>query len=188
VIKRMNVKKIRSRKALKFLGLLVSAMVIAAVSAQVYNFMYIEGSGVASTAEGLKWELGAVGDYPAGASIDGFTVKNLNFSVAASPRNYTDCLHIVNQDNDENHTFNLRVKKSWGNWTEYSEFNLVVFNATSGGTQQAALNLKTQGAQTANMTILTSETWGILFEIVPISSPIGDKVYFEIELRYESEA
>ena len=37
----MNVRKIRSRKALKFLGLLISAMVIAAVSAQVYSYMYI---------------------------------------------------------------------------------------------------------------------------------------------------
>jgi len=186
----MNIEKIRSKKALKFLGLLVSAMVIAAVSASMYNFMYIEGSGVASTGKGLKWELGSVGQYPSGTTIDGFTVKNLNFSVAGSPINYTDCLHIVNQDGSENHTFNLRVKKSWGNWTEYSEFNLVVFDdpPNTTGVQQAVLDLSNSTDQTADMNILTSETWYILFEIVPVSNPVGDKVYFEIELTYESEA
>ena len=183
----MNVKKIRSKKALKFLGLLITAMIIATVSAQVYNYMYIQGSGVASTAKGLKWETGT--DLPSpGPTIVGYTVTNLNFSTGAGPTNYTDCLRLVNQDASENHTFNLRVKKSWGNWTEYSEFNLVVFNATTGGTQQAALDLKTQDAQTADMTILTSETWGIQFEIVPIANPTATKVYFEVELMYESAA
>ena len=187
----MNVKNIRSRKALKFLGLLISAMVIAAVSASMYNFMYIQGSGVASTAKGLKWELGATDQYPAGTTIDGFTVKNLNFSVAASPINYTDCLHIVNQDSDENHTFNLRVKSSYGTgWDDFTEFNLVVFDDVpeGAGTQQEVLDLSNSTAQTADMTILTSDTWYFLFEIVPIANPSGNKVYFEIELTYESEA
>jgi len=184
----MNIEKIRSRKALKFLGLLISAMIIATVSAGVYNYMYIQGSGTASTATGLIWELGAVTDYPAGTNIDGFTVENLNFTTNASPRNYTDCLHIKNQDPTENHTFNLRVKSSWGGWSDYTEFNLVVFNATTGGTQQAALDLSSQGEQTANMTIPQGATWRILFEIVPISSPTGTQVFFEIELTYESAA
>ena len=189
----MNVKKIRSMKALKFLGLLISAMLIAAVSASMYNYMYIQGSGVASTAKGLKWELGAVGQYPSGTTIDGFTVKDLNFSVAASPINYTDCLHIVNQDGGESHLFNLRVMKSYGTgWSDFTEFNLVVFDGDpeGTGTEQAVLDLSTQDAQTAGMTIPAGAgtTWYILFEIVPIASPTGAKVYFEIELTYESAA
>ena len=185
----MNVKKIRSRKALKFLGLLISAMVIASVSAQVYNYMYIQGSGVASTAKGLKWETGT--DLPSpGPTIVGYTVTNLNFSTGAGPTNYTDCLRIVNQDPAENHTFNLRVKKSWGNWTEYSEFNLVVFDGppNSTGVQQEVLDLSNSTALTTDMIILSSETWYVLFEIVPIANPTGTKVYFEIELMYESAA
>jgi len=183
----MNMKKISSKKALKFLGLLISAMLIATVSATVYNYMYIQGSGVASTAEGLKWDLGTNLPSPA-PTIVGYTVTNLNFSTGASPANYTDCLRIVNQDTPETHLFNLRVKSSWGGWTDYSEFNLVVFNATTGGTQQEVLDLKTPGAQTANMTIPASATWSILFEIVPVANPTATKVYFEIELMYESAA
>jgi len=189
----MNAIKIRSRKALKFLGLLISAMVIAAVSASMYNYMYIQGSGVASTTKGLKWELGAAGQYPSGTTIDGFTVKNLNFSVAASPINYTNCLHIVNQDATESHVFNLRVMKSYGTgWSEFTEFNLVVFNGDpeGAGVQQAVLDLSNSTDVTADMTIPAGAgtTWYILFEIVPISSPTGAQVFFEIELTYESAA
>ncbi len=183
----MNVKKIKSSKALKLLGLLLSSLLIATVSAAVYNYMYIQGSGLASTATGLKWALGA--DLPSpGPTIVGYTVTNLNFTTGASPVNYTDCLHIDNQDTGESHQFNLKTKASWGGWSDYSEFNLVVFNATSGGTQQAVLDLTTQGATTANMTIPASGTWGILFEIIPIASPTATAVYFEVELTYVSSA
>jgi hypothetical protein len=193
VITRMNVRKIRSSKALKLLGLLLSSLFIATVSAAMYNYMYIQGSGVASTAKGLKWELGAAGEYPSGTTIDGFTVTNLNFSVAGSPVNYTDCLHIVNQDTTESHLFNLRVMNSYGaGWSDFTEFNLVVFDALpppdGAGVQQAVLDLSTLNDQTADMTLPASTTWYILFEIVPISSPTNTPVYFEIELVYESSA
>ena len=182
----MNLRKMPLKKSAKFLTLLLTSMLIATVSAQVYNYMYIQGSGVASTAKGLKWELGA--QYPSGTSIDGFTVKNLNFSVAGSPINYTDCLRIKNQDAGEAHNFTLRTKKSWGGWSDYTEFNLVVFNATSGGTQQDVLDLMTVDAQTGIMTIPASATWRILVEIVPIASPTGTEAFFEVELEYISSA
>lgn len=180
---------IRRPKLLKLLGLLISSLFIATVSASVYNYMYIQGSGLASTATGLAWELGI--DLPSpGPTIVGYTVTNLNFSTGASPTNYTDCLHIVNQDPAEDHQFNLRVKQSWGGWSDYSEFNLVVFNgpANTTGVQQAVLDLSNSTAQTADMTIPQSATWFILFEIVPVASPAGTKVYFEVELTYVSSA
>jgi hypothetical protein len=185
----VNLRKMPAKKSAKFLILLLTSMLIATVSAEVYNYMYIQGSGVASTTKGLKWELGAVGQYPSGTTIDGFTVKDLNFSVAGSPINYTDCLHIVNQDG-EAHNFTLRTKKSWGGWSDYTEFNLVVFNATTGGTQQDVLDLMTVNAQTGIMTIPAgpSTTWRILVEIVPIASPTGTQAFFEVELEYISSA
>jgi len=182
---------VRRPKLLKLLGLLISSLFIATVSAQVYNYMYIQGSGLASTATGLVWQLGS--DLPSpGPTIVGYTVTNLNFSTGASPVNYTDCLRIVNQDGAESHQFNLGVKQSWGGWSDYSEFNLVVFNATppplGAGVQQAVLDLSNSTAQTADMTIPQSTTWYILFEIVPVASPAGTKVYFEVELTYVSSA
>jgi len=188
----MNIKEKLNKKPIKLLALLLTSMLIATVSAQVYNYMFIQGSGVVSLTKGLKWDLGT--DLPSPApTIVGYTVTNLNFSTGTTPNNYTDCLHIVNQDPAESHIFNLKVKTSAGVWTDYQEFNLVVFNAlpppAGAGVQQAVLNLKTQGAQTSDMTIPQGATWYILFEIVPIASPTGGvKGIFEVELTYESAA
>jgi hypothetical protein len=38
------------------------------------------------------------------------------------------------------------------------------------------------------MTIPASTTWYILVEIVPISNPLSQQVFFEVELTYESAA
>ena len=182
----MNVKNIRSKKALKFLGLLISAMVIAAVSAQVYSFMYIQGTAEA-TSTGLRWVAGA--DAPTGTDISGGTVSNFNLTTeGGNERNYTDCLHIQNLDGVA-HDFFLNVTSSTGNVSNWQDFNLVLFNATSGGTQQAVLDILTQGANVSGLTIQASAIWGVLFELVPIPNPIpNDPIVFEVKLTYESEA
>jgi len=182
----MNVKKIRSRKALKFLGLLISAMVIAAVSAQIYSYMYITGKGAVSTGTGLMWEKGD--DAPTGTSIVGNTVSDVNMTVNdGTPANYTDCLHIVNQD-AVGHNFSLLVTSSpssAGDKANFTEFNLVLFNASD--VIQAVLDLKTQGSNATGLTIPASATWRVLFELVPVSIPTnGATVEFEVELTYES--
>ena len=185
----MNLRKMPFKKSAKFLTLLLTSMLIATVSASVYNYMYIEGSALASTATGLKWELGTNLPSPP-PTIVGYTVTNLNFSIGASPANYSDCLRIVNQDAGEAHQFTLRTIKSSGGMSDYQEFNLVVFNATTGGTQQDVLDLKTVNAQTGNMTIPAGAgtTWSILVQIVPITSPTATKAFFEVELEYISSA
>jgi len=180
----MNAIKIRSRKALKFLGLLISAMVIAAVSAQVYSFMYIQGTGEPTTT-GLRWVEGD--DAPNGTAISGGTVTALPLTTeGGNERNYTDCLRIQNLD-AVSHNFWLNVTSSTGNWGNWTKFNLVLFDNYTGGTQQAVLDIKTQGASVSGLTIGASETWGVLFELVPIANPtIGQQVVFEVKLTYES--
>ena len=185
----MNIEKIRSRKALKFLGLLISAMVIAAVSAQVYSYMYITGKGAVSTGTGLKWVAGA--DAPNGTSIVGNTVSDVNMTVNdGNPKNYTDCLRIVNQDPTTAHNFSLEVTKSpstVGDKANFTEFNLVLFDESN--VTQAVLDLKTQGSNATGLTIPGGETWRVLFELVPISTPTdGATVEFEVKLTYESAA
>jgi hypothetical protein len=183
----MNIKKISSKKALKFLGLLISAMVIAAVSAQVYSFMYIEGTGEATTT-GLRWVEGA--DAPNGTTISGGTVTALPLTTnEGNERNYTDCLRIQNLDSDEAHDFWLNVTSSTGNWGNWTKFNLVLFDNYTGGTQQAVLDIKTEGASVSGLTIPASAIWGVLFELVPIANPTtGQQVVFTVKLTYESAA
>jgi predicted secreted protein len=172
----MNVK---FKKSLKFITLLVTALLIATVSATIYNYMYIAGSGTITTT-GLSWELGA--DAPGTASISGPTVTIPMTTNLGNPRNYTDCLHLINQDGTA-HSFNITVTTSTGDAADFTEFNLVLFNAA--GTQVAVLDLLTQGAATSDLSIGGSETWQILFELIPIASPTtGDEVDFSLTLVY----
>jgi hypothetical protein len=181
----MNVKKIRSKKALKFLGLLISAMVIAAVSAQMYTYMYITGTAEASTT-GLRWVLGA--DAPSGTTISGGTVSSLALKTnEGSKKNYTDCLRIQNLDGAESHNFMLNVTSSTGNVSNWQEFNLVLFNNASA--EVAVLNILVENSNVTGLNIPAGEWWTIRFELIPINNPlIGQQIVFTVQLTYESAA
>lgn len=170
----------KMRKCLKLLTLLISTLLIATASATIYNYMYILGSGQVITGEGLKWELGT--EAP-GASIAGSTVSGLTLTTNdGTKRNYTDCLHLVNQDLTA-HPFNITVTTSSGVWTDFQEFNLVLFNASSS--QQAVLDLKIQDNEVTGLSIPASTTWTILFELIPIPAATGlPAENFELTLTY----
>ena len=102
----MNVKNIRSKKALKFLGLLISAMLIATVSAVTYRYLYIDGSITVGT-QYLSWQLGD--DAPSGASVSG-TTATMNFPVEeGTPMNFTEALFLKNNNATGSFTYNITV-------------------------------------------------------------------------------
>jgi hypothetical protein len=170
--------KINYKRSLKLITLLISSLLIATVSAQIYNYMYISGSGEITTT-GLKWELGP--DAPSTASITGPTASVPMNTSNGNPRNYTDCLRLVNLDNAV-HSFNLSVTSSTGDIGDFTEFKLVLFD--ENGTEQTVLSLLTTSSAT-NLSIPNSKTWKVLFELVPISSPTsGAKVDFAVTLVY----
>ena len=101
----MDLKNIRSRKALKFLGLLVSAMLIATVSAVTYRYMYIDGRITVGGAY-MVWIAG--GDLP-GASISGSTATaNLDVE-QGTPLNFTEALFLKNQHSTDTFSYNITV-------------------------------------------------------------------------------
>ncbi len=183
----MNLRKMPLKKSAKFLILLLTSMLIATVSASVYSYMYIQGTAEATTT-GLRWVNGT--DTPTGTTISGGTVSSLALKTnEGNARNYTDCLRIQNLDAGEAHNFFLNVTSSTGNMSNWQSFKLVLFNATSGGTKQAELDILTQGASVGGLTIPASATWGVLFELVPIANPMtGQQIVFEVKLTYESAA
>ena len=102
----MNVKKISSRKALKFLGLLISAMLIATVSAVTYRYMYIDGSITVSSPK-MIWILG--GDAPGDASISGSTAI-MDFDVEnGTPSTFTDALFLKNDHATDSFDLNITM-------------------------------------------------------------------------------
>ena len=102
----MNLRRIRSRKALKFLGLLLSSLLIATVSATTYRYLYIDGSIDVGT-EKMSWILGT--DAPSGASISGTTAVT-DFSVEqGTPINFTEALFLKNNNATGSYTYNITV-------------------------------------------------------------------------------
>ena len=171
--------KINYKKSLKLITLLISSLLIAIVSAQVYSYMYIEGSGTITTG-GLSWQLGT--SAPGGASIDGYTVKTLNLSIPTNTfKNFTDCLRIINND-ATNHTYSLEATVVGGNSTKFTTFNLAVYNAT--GTF-ATLNLKSQGNSVTGLDIVGLATLYIRFEVDPLTDETNGYMYFTVKLTYE---
>jgi hypothetical protein len=171
------------KKGLKFLTLLIMSILIATVSAQVYSYMYIEGGGTITGAQ-LSWAAGT--SMPGGTTIQGAYVKNLNLSIPQNtPRNITDCVHLVNNNSTGGYTFSLEVTAVGGDPTKFTTFDLVLSNAASGGTRLAAGSLKATGTIATGLTIAASGTLYIRFEVDPVVDQTSGYMWFTIKLTYE---
>jgi hypothetical protein len=171
---KMNAKH---KKSLKIVTLLITAILIATASAQIYSYMYIHGSATISGSE-LVWALGA--NAPTGASISGHTVNDMNFSVPQNTfKNFTDALELTN-NNATTITFNLTSVVTGGSTADFTTLDLVVYD--SAGTIDS-LDVLTNGAAT-DIDIDSSETLNIRFEIDPLTDATTGDVAFTITLTY----
>lgn len=173
--------KLNYKKSLKLITLLITSLIIATVSAQIYSYMYIEGSGTITSQE-LGWVLGSTA--PTGATVEGSYVKNLNLSIPTNnPKNFTDCLRIVNNDAVNGYTFDLEIITVGGNSGNFTTFDLVLYNSAGG--RLATLDVKTQGSSASSLSIGTSETQYIRFEVTPVTDATEGYFYFTVKLTYE---
>jgi len=173
--------KTNYKKMLKFATLLITSALIATVSAQIYSYMYIEGSG-SIISQKLSWQLGE--SSPSGATIQGAYVKNFNLSVPANtPRTFNDSLRIVNNDINKGYTFSLEVTSVGGNPGNFSKFDLVLYNST--GDTLATLDIRQAGNKVSNLYIGPSATLYIRFEVVPVTDKTEGYFYFTVKLTYE---
>jgi len=173
--------KLNYKKSLKLITLLITSILIATVSATVYSYMYIEGSGNISGEE-LKWELG--GDAPSGATIQGSYVKTLNLTIPKNSVNktFTDCLRIVN-NNATGITFNLEISYVSGDTSKFTMFNLVVYNSTDD--PYATLDVKTQGNKTSDLYIMGSGAkLYIRFDVTSVTDETSAYMPFTVKLTY----
>jgi hypothetical protein len=144
------------KKNLKFITLLLSALIIATVSAATYSYMYIDGSITIGTQK-LIWMEGT--DAPSDISISGGTVT-MDLDVAAGTiQNFTECLFLKNQDSAAHNltiivttaasasTFDVVkiyiYENSTGSWLYVDTLDVTVLNdeySTYTGTPLAAGN------------------------------------------------
>ncbi len=107
----MNLKRINTKKSLKFLGLLLSSLLIATVSAATYRYLYIDGS-ISVTAAKLIWIEG--GDFPGDGSISGSTaIIDLDVE-EGTPLNFTETLFLKNQNATGSFTYNITLLTNVG--------------------------------------------------------------------------
>jgi hypothetical protein len=181
----MNAIKIRSRKALKFLGLLISAMVIATVSAQVYRYMYIDGTVTVGSAK-LIWIKGA--SAPADATIDGSTVTMDLDVEPGTPQNFTECLFLKNNDTVA-HNLTVRVTTTVSA-TFFDGFNIYIYENATASPAWTLVDILDVTISDSYETYTGNEPLGadgyylMLFEVAPDSTASGT-YSFDIEVEYE---
>jgi len=166
------------KKSLKIVTLLITALLIATASAQIYSYMYIHGGATISGSE-LVWGLGE--NAPTVASISGHTVNNVNFSVPQNTfKNFTDALNITN-NNATSITFDLAADITGGSTADFTTLDLVVYDST--GAREGDLDVLTEDTATG-IVIASSETLYIRFEIDPLTDATTGDVAFTITLTY----
>jgi hypothetical protein len=174
----MKLSTLKNKKSLKFVSLAIMALLIATASAQIYSYMYINGSATITGSE-LEWTLGE--NAPIGTTINGHTVNDLNFSVPQNTfKNFTDALELTN-NNATDITFDLSAAITGGSAADFTTFDLVVYDST--GAREGSLSILTQGTA-ADITIVSLDTLFVRFEIDPLTDATSGELAFTITLTY----
>jgi hypothetical protein len=127
---------INYRKSLKLVTLLITSLLIATVSASVYNYMYIH-STIGVEGNPVKFAPGT--DY-ALAKGSGAGISGDNQSVAfagmtginGTLKTYTDPLKINNTHSTNSYTVQVRVDGTWTENPHIKYVNITMFDNTSG--------------------------------------------------------
>jgi|YelNatPaOPRAMG01_1025707.scaffolds.fasta_scaffold126215_3 hypothetical protein len=175
--------KTNIRKILKFATLLVTSLLIATASAQVYTYMYIKGTVTIGTAK-IVWIKGD--DAPPDTSISGGTVT-IDLDVQPGyPQNFTECLFLKNQDSAD-HNLTIRVTTSVSSQT-FDEFKVHIYkNWTGSWVYVDTLDLTTNDqyeTYTNNAPLPAGKYYMLTFEVAAKADTSGS-VPFDIEVKYE---
>ncbi|MGQ9641774.1 MAG: hypothetical protein ACUVUF_06600 [Candidatus Bathycorpusculaceae bacterium] len=119
--------KINYKKSLKLITLVITSLIIATVSAQVYSYMYIDGR-ITIGAQKLIWIKGD--DAPADATISGGTVTMDLDVEAGTTKNFTECLFLKNQDT-ASHNLNITVTTAASSDT-FEVVKIYIYKNSSG--------------------------------------------------------
>ena len=156
------------RKCLKLLSLLISTLLIATASADIYKNMYMEATpiGVAGASK-VVFSVGA--DFPTnGTDIfitdAGQKVKFTGMEGSpGSAQNYSDAVHIENTDTVGTHTIELKLL-SWNAPTDLKLYyiNITLYdevNVKQGETIYLVPDGTGQVSSTGDRTMDTSDVW-----------------------------
>jgi hypothetical protein len=178
----MNVKKIRSTKALKFLGLLISATLIATVSAAVYNYMYQDAT-ISVEAWTLQWDKGA-DNVTAGTAISGETCELTSLKGPANgTRIYEDPVRL-NNTGGSSVTFDLLIDQVAGDTDQMESIIVRLYNVTNSASI-GNLTVWSSGAKGSDLplTITANTAWKFQWEITWKATAAANTLTVKLKVR-----
>jgi len=170
------------KRSLKIVTLLLSAIIIATVSAATFSYMYIDGSVSIGSAK-LIWEKASGAD----ATIAGGTIT-LDLDVQPGIiQNFTEWVSLKNQDS-ANHNLTITVTTELSGTTFDSAKAYIYKNETGTLEYVDYLDLMVDNDQystyTGNTPLLAGTNYSFTFEIKAKEGTSGT-VNFDIEVVYE---
>jgi hypothetical protein len=168
----MNVKY---KKSLKLVTLLITALLIATASAQVYRYMYISGTVTVGSAI-LTWGAGSVTP-----SIVG-TTASITLNVEEDvPINFTDALYITNTDAVNAYDYTISVLTAISG-SDFSVAKIHVYETDEAtGPYVDTLDL----TSTSNSVAGTLAADGVLSLTIEVQASTATGGSFQVQVEYE---
>jgi hypothetical protein len=173
--------KVEYKKGLKLVTLLITALIIATVSAQVFRYMYIDGSVTVGAAK-LVWIKGS--EAPSGATVVGSTVTMPIEAEPGTPQNITHCLYLNNSDTVAH---NMTISVTTAVTSDFDEFKIHIYINSSSPTFVDTLDVTTSDSYetyTGNNPLSAGEAYRMSFELTPSTTASGS-YDFDIQVEYE---
>ena len=115
--------KINYKKSLKFVTLLITALLIATVSAATYRYMYIEG-GVTVTSAKLIWLKGS--DVP-NCNITGSTAALAVNIEQGTPVNFTEALFMKNTNASGSFSYTISITQALSPSSDFERAKMHIY-------------------------------------------------------------
>jgi hypothetical protein len=163
------------KKSLKIVTLLITALLIATASAEVYRYMYLSGSVTVGSAI-LTWGAGSVTPSVVG------TTATISLNVEEEvPISFIDALTITNTDSVNAYDYTISVSTAISD-TDFDVANILVYETDHTGTLIGTVDL-TSSSSSVSDTLAASGVLSLTIEITANSGVSSGS--FEVEVEYE---
>jgi hypothetical protein len=171
--------KINYKKSLKFITLLISALLIATVSATAYKYMYLEGTVTIGTQK-LVW-------IKDGSEISGNTVTQSLSIEPGIPTSINNTLYLKNKDTAA-HNMTITVI-TVANGSKFDSFNINIYSNETGSwvymdTLTATLLNDVYSTYTINNALDAGKSYKLDYQITAKTGETGSTT-FKLEVKYE---
>jgi hypothetical protein len=171
--------KLNYKKSLKFVTLLITTLLIATVSAEVYRYMYIEGT---ITVGGIKlmWIQGS--DVPDSIIVGGTATVSLNVENNTAV-NFTEALFLKNNDTTTTYNYKITVSDTVSG-TSFETAKIHIYeNDTIPGTWTYLNSVDlTSSSSSYQSTLAPGNYTRMTIEVKAIVDSISDS--FKVQLEY----